>query len=280
MIFTNLHLPETQKQIKLVCAGKSGVYLITNLRNNNRYIGCAISKKITLNRLYMRFRNHFFHLHKPFPITRVVKKYGVHAFSWQILEFTEISTTRTRETFYIQSLRPEYNVSGFLESSRGFSPARHTRERMVSRYSEERRLRIGGLNPNCPLSPEVRENLSRAAQNRTAEQKTRARSTRAPAVFPRKTATRRKRASQLRVLSLHFFNKKMHEKWREACTAFNKKQFSKATQVLDQTGKVCGTYSSLRQACRKWNGDYRTFKRIVKSGTLHCKLKIYVKYVS
>ncbi len=241
MIFTNLHLPETQKHIKMLCAGKSGVYLITNLRNKNRYIGSALSKKATLNRLYTRFRNHFFHLHKPFPITRAVKKHGVHAFSWQILEFTEISTTRTRETFYIQSLRPEYNVLGFAESRRGFSHTPRTRERVVSGYSQERRLRIGDFNRNRSLSPEVKKILSRAAQNRTAEQKAR---------------------------------------HKAACAVFNKEQFSKATQVLDQTGKVCGTYSSLRQACRKWNGDYRTFKRIVKSGTLHCKLKIYVKYVS
>lgn len=143
MYFTNLQDSHVQILIKKLCQGKSGVYLITNLQNKNRYVGSAITKKPSLNRLYIRFRNHFFNHHKPFPISKAIKKYGVHNFSWEILEFTEISTTRTRETYYIQTLKPEYNILESGETSLGYTHTPETRMKMKSAYNQERRLKIG-----------------------------------------------------------------------------------------------------------------------------------------
>lgn len=242
MEFFNLQDSFTQKQIKQLCQGKSGVYLITNLKNNKRYVGSAITKKPTSNRLYFRFRNHFFNHHKEFPIKKAIIKYGVHNFSWKILEFTEISNTRTRETYYIQTLLPEYNILQSAESSLGYQHTLETREKMKKNYSDERRQLIGMLNKNKKLSLEIREKMSQAASNRTLEQK---------------------------------------QKLKQACTVFNKKTFSKPTQVIDGTTlEILGNYQSLREACSVWNGDYRTFKRAVKSGMKINKLNIYVKYIS
>lgn len=117
--FLNLQDSTVQNKIKSLCQGKSGVYLITNLKNKKRFIGSAITKKPTCNRLYFRFRNHFFNHHKDFPLKRAIKKYGVDNFSWKILEFTTISSTRTRETYFIQKLLPEYNILQSVESSLG-----------------------------------------------------------------------------------------------------------------------------------------------------------------
>lgn len=80
----------------------------------------------TGNRLYIRFRNHFFNHHKDrsslrYPLKRAIRKYGVSNFSWEILEFTEILNTRTRETWYIQNLLPEYNILEYASSSLGYS---------------------------------------------------------------------------------------------------------------------------------------------------------------
>lgn len=242
MFFTDLRNPAVQTAIKKLCQGHSGVYKITNLRNKKRYIGSAITKKAKGNRLYIRFRNHFFNHHKPFPITRAIKKYGVENFSWEIVEFTEISMTRARETYWRERVNPEYNILQSGESSLGYSHTPETRLKMKTGYSVERRVMISNLNKNKKLSLDVREKLSRAALQRTPELK---------------------------------------QKHQQACDAWNKRCFSKPTHILHgETGEVLGTYSSLREACRIWNGDYRTFKRVVKSGKKHHKFNIYVKYIS
>ena len=113
---------------------------------------------------------------------------------------------------------------------------------MKKNYSDERRQRIGELNKNKKLALEVREKISQAARIRTAEQK---------------------------------------QKHKDACVEFNQKMFSKPAQVLDgENLKVLGNYKSLSEACRAWNGNYRTFKRAVNSGIKIKKLNIYVKYIS
>lgn len=242
MNFVNLQNPNVLLDIKKLCYGKSGVYLITNLKNNKQYVGSAITKKPSLNRLYIRFRNHFFNTHKLTPIRRAIEKYSVANFSWEILEFTESENTRARETFYIQTLKPEYNILEFAETSEGYKHTAETREKMKANYTQERRDQIGNLNKGKPLSTIIRENLSQKAKNRTVVQK------------------------------------QNHQK---SCDNFNKSVFSKQTQIFDgDTQKILGTYSSLQEACRVWNGNYRTFKRCVKSGNKITKFNIYVKYIS
>ena len=241
MIFVDLEKTETHTQIKTLCQGQSGVYLITNLKNNNRYIGSAVTKKPSSNRLYIRFRNHFFNTHKTFPIKQAIKKYGVHNFSWKILEFTERDSTRSRETHWIQTLKPEYNILQFGSSSLGFQHTQETRDKMKQGFSEERRIAIQKLNLGFCKNQEIRAKLSETVKMRTPEQK---------------------------------------RKHQQACDVFNKRMFSKPTQVLDsETGVILGRYSSLSEACRAWNGDLRTFKRCVKSGKKVTKFNILVKYI-
>lgn len=242
MIFTNLENSLIQKEIKKFCHGKSGVYKITNLKNKKFYIGSAMTAKSSVNRLYIRFRNHFFNYHKLFPITNAIIKYGVYNFSWEIIEFTELENTRSRETYYIQLLKPEYNILQSAESNLGYKHTPQTREKIKQNYSEKRRQTIGNLNKGKTLSIETRQKIALAVLNRSIDVKI---------------------------------------KHQQACEEFNRKKFSKATQVVDgNTHETLGTYTSLTATCRAWNGDYRTFIRAVKSGTVICKLNIYVKYIS
>jgi group I intron endonuclease len=242
MIFFNLQNPDVQTEIKNLCRGKSGVYKITNLKTHKTYIGSALTKTRKENRLYFRFRNYFFYHHKFFPFKRAILEYGIHSFSWEILEFTEISFTRARESYYIQTFLPEYNILQSAENSSGYTHRLETKDKMKTIYSQERRKRIGSLNKGQKLASDVVKRISQAAQNRTQEQK---------------------------------------DTHREACLKFNQKMFSKPTHVLHgETHQIIGTSPSLIQACRAWNGDYRTFKRAVKSGFKIRKFNIYVKFSS
>lgn len=242
MYFINLSNSQVQQQIKTLCRGRSGVYKIQNLRNGKLYIGSALTKKATCNRLYFRFRNHFFNHHKSLPLKRAIEKYGIQSFSWEILEFTDMESARPRESYYIETLCPEYNILQVAGSSIGYRHTPETVQKIKTLYSDAKGNPIGQLNKNKTLSQETRQLLSQGAKNRTEEQK---------------------------------------QRHQEACEKFNQKMFSKATQVLDgESKKVLGNYPSLRQACRSWNGDYRTFKRAVSSGMKINKLNIYVKYTS
>lgn len=145
MYFINLQETTVQQEIKKLCRGKSGVYQITNTLNKKKYIGSAITKTSSGNRLYLRFRNHFFNQQKEFLSRAAIKKYGVNSFSWEILEFTPIFATRDRESAYIKQLLPEYNVLQIAGSSLGFQHTAETKEKMRKGYSKARRKAIGML---------------------------------------------------------------------------------------------------------------------------------------
>lgn len=242
MYFINLQRAALQQQIKELCRGKSGIYQITNLFNKKKYIGSAVTKKEGGNRLYIRFRNHFFNQHKEFPCKRAIKKYGVHSFSWEILEFTDISETRDKESAYIKKLLPEYNVLQVADSSIGYQHTAETKEKMKAGFSACRRKVIGSFYKKKKRSLEERERAYKAALAKTPAQK---------------------------------------KKDKDMCTLWNTKQFSKPTQILEgEKLSVLGNFSSLREAATAWKGNYRTFKRAVKSGKKIYKYNIYVKYCS
>lgn len=224
----------------MLCRGKSGVYQITNRINGKKYIGGAITKTSGSNRIYYRFRNHFFNHHKELPCKRAIKKYGVQQFSFEILEFTDILETRSRESWYIKARIPEYNILKTADSSLGFRHTAATREKMRRNYSPARREAIGLLYRGKKRSPEEREKIREAALARTPLQR---------------------------------------ESHRERCTIWNRSRFSKPTQVLHgETFSILGNYSSLKEACIAWKGNYRTFKGAVKSGKKINKYNVYVKY--
>lgn len=145
MLFINVQQSQVQREIKDLCQGKSGVYQITNTTNKKKYIGSAITKTASGNRLYYRFRNHFFNHHKEFPCKRAIKKYGAPNFSFQILEFTDIRKTRERESWFIKQLLPEYNILQIAGSSLGYKHTPESREKMRANYSFSRRQTIGLL---------------------------------------------------------------------------------------------------------------------------------------
>jgi hypothetical protein len=89
--------------------GKSGIYMFTNTKTNDFYIGQS-------KNLYNRFRNYYNSAYitglnnKNSRIGRAIKKYGYENFSITILEYCDKSILTQRELFYFDTLQPVYNI--------------------------------------------------------------------------------------------------------------------------------------------------------------------------
>lgn len=95
---------------------KSGIYKITNKINNHFYIGSSYWIK-------HRWSQHISDLtknkHKNIYLQRAVIKYGLENFNFEIIEYCEVNKLFEREQFYLDTLKPDYNISPSAESSRG-----------------------------------------------------------------------------------------------------------------------------------------------------------------
>lgn len=89
--------------------GKSGIYMFTNKKTNDFYIGQS-------KNLYNRFRNYYNPAYitglndKNSRIGRAIIKYGYENFSLTILEYCDKSILTEREQFYFDTLKPVYNI--------------------------------------------------------------------------------------------------------------------------------------------------------------------------
>jgi len=148
--------------IKKDCLGKSGVYIVVNNITKDCYVGSAVSKTDKHNRLYIRFRNHFFNTSKSSNIhlRRATIKYGKHSFSFHILAFDIPDNILGLESYYIDKLKPKYNILQSAINSAGYKHTEETKEKMRLAYSEERRRQIGNLNLNKELSEKTKELIS------------------------------------------------------------------------------------------------------------------------
>ena len=88
---------------------KSGVYRLVNNLNGKSYIGSSIylsnefSNYYYLNSLTLQVKGSIV-------INRGLLKYGYKNFSLDILEYCESNMLSKREQYYIDKLKPEYNI--------------------------------------------------------------------------------------------------------------------------------------------------------------------------
>jgi len=105
---------------------KTGVYKIVNLINNKFYIGS------TKDSFYKRFYYHLHqikrNIHHSNYLQKSVNKYGIDNFKFQIIEIC--SNTVEREQYYIDNLKPEYNLSPLAISSKGTIRTNLTKSRI------------------------------------------------------------------------------------------------------------------------------------------------------
>lgn len=94
----------------------SGIYRWINNLNNNTYVGSGINLSKRLGDYYNKVdltRN-------PRPITQALLKHGHSNFTLEILEYCPQASLLEREQFYLDLLKPEYNILKFAYSMLGF----------------------------------------------------------------------------------------------------------------------------------------------------------------
>lgn len=97
--------------------GKSGIYMFTNKINGKRYVGSSLD----LNRRFKNYLNLSYLLYKKenMNIKKALVVYGFINFKLDILEYCEPSVLLEREQYYLDTLKPEYNILKTAGSTAG-----------------------------------------------------------------------------------------------------------------------------------------------------------------
>ena len=123
------------------------VYRWVNNINGKTYIGSSVNLAV---RLYKYYSLKHLSKHKT-PIHNALLKYGFENFTFEILEYIEKETNPVlREQYYLELLKPEYNILKKAGSLLGFKHGKVTLEKFALRE----------------ISEETRKNLSLSATGR------------------------------------------------------------------------------------------------------------------
>ena len=108
-------------------AAPKGVYQIKSLINGKSYIGSSIN-------IHKRWRLHKSELtnnkHHSIVLQRHVNKHGIKDLQFIILEETDESLIIEREQYYIDTLKPYFNIRKIADSNKGIKRSDETKERV------------------------------------------------------------------------------------------------------------------------------------------------------
>jgi group I intron endonuclease len=138
---------------------KSGVYRWINLNTGFSYVGSSVN----LAKRFTSYYNYSFLAKNNMIISKAILKYGYSNFRLEILEYCAPEECIKREQFYIDTLKPEYNILKLAGSSLGH---KHTEETLAK--FKERKFSLDHLE-------KLRAHLTNLNKNQSEEQKFRAR---------------------------------------------------------------------------------------------------------
>ena len=123
--------------------GKCGVYMFTHIASEKRYIGSSLN----LRRRFTEYFNIERLLRVPsMIICRALLKYGYSAFSLEILVYCDRDELMREEKFYLDLLKPEWNIlkiPGSPFRGSGWKHSKETRERMkISQNNRSAEVRL------------------------------------------------------------------------------------------------------------------------------------------
>lgn len=128
--------------------GKSGVYRWVNTLTGDTYVGSAVSLSKRFSVYYSTKSVKEVLSRSRSKILSALLKYDYSAFRLEILEYCEPSQTIIREQYYLDLLKPEYNILRIASSSLG------------NILSDETKLKISNSLKGRCLSEEVKEKMS------------------------------------------------------------------------------------------------------------------------
>ena len=161
--------------------GRAGIYRFTNILNGKTYVGSSVE-----------LRNRFLHYYRltylankrrgQSMICKALLKNGYNNFTLEILEYCDPSEAILREQYYIDLLKPGYNILKFAGSTLGYKHSEDTKAKLSSvlkavwkseisdmlkaklsaSWTEERRLKMILLKEGKTLSEETRAKISAA----------------------------------------------------------------------------------------------------------------------
>ena len=135
------------------------IYKIVNITNNKIYVGSAVNfrKRKNLHLKNLRDNKH----HSKY-LQSSYNKHGIENFKFCIIELCEKENLLEREQYYIDALKPQYNVCKSVEKSR-----------LGLKSSPEHIAKIVAANTGKPKSKEHRERLriARIGSKLTEDQK-------------------------------------------------------------------------------------------------------------
>lgn len=107
---------------------KSGIYRWLNLITGKSYIGSSINLNVRLRAYYCTSNLNRIVNKEQSIICEALLKYGHKNFSLDILEYCEIDILIEREQYYLDHLKPEYNILKFAGSRFGSVLSEKTRK--------------------------------------------------------------------------------------------------------------------------------------------------------
>lgn len=146
--------------ISLDNRGRSGVYSWVNNESGSRYVGSSADLSKRLGQYY-----NLEHLMKVnMSIYKALLKYGHSKFSLEILEYCDVNLTIEREQYYIDLLKPRYNMLKVAGSPLGY---KHTPEAIAKirlssigrKHSEETKAILRAANTGRTVSEDIKSKI-------------------------------------------------------------------------------------------------------------------------
>jgi group I intron endonuclease len=101
-----------------------GIYILISITTGKRYVGSAINFK---NRKYGHFYKLKKNTHSNNKLQHHYNKYGAFDLLFSIIEFCPKEKLIEREQFYIDTLKPEFNLSPTAGSTLGVIPSEESK---------------------------------------------------------------------------------------------------------------------------------------------------------